>query len=121
MNVSIVAKEISAAPFPLKEIQGLSKRIRSGDWRSIGLSKDEGLDNVYDKERYAGLFTARSKHRVRDSKIKHDCMVTKYDTSKHGCPVEYFYKFCESCGAFYEKRAVVFDNASNSCVVVRFN
>ena len=124
MNFDFVVKEIKKQSFPLEMIKTRFLDIKNMDVYVVDNASSEGkkkLDNEYDKQMFEGFQTRLSKHKVLDSKIEHDCFETTWDTEKHGYPVRYQYKFCESCKDYFNKRTVVFDNENNSCKVIKFD
>ena len=123
MNFDFLVKEMKHSEFPLEIIKARFINIKDMDVYTVDKASPDGkkkLDNAYDKQMFEGFHTRLAKHKVADSKIKHDCFETTWDTEKHGYPIRHQYKFCESCKDYFDKRTVVYDNENNRCNVIEF-
>ena len=124
MNFNFLVKEMRNGEFPLEMIKTRFINIKDMDVYTVDNSSSDGkkkLDNEYDKQMFEGFQTRLSKHKVPDSKIKHECFETTWDTKKHGYPVRYQYKFCESCKDYFDKSIAVFNNETYECEVIKFD
>lgn len=117
MNFEFTVKEIKSKEFPLEMVKRNALEART---QKFVMADGYVLDNEHDRAMFAGFQTRNARHKLPDSKIKHECFETLYDTHIHGHLVEYRYKFCELCKDYFEKRTVIFDNKNNRCAVLNY-